>query len=402
MATAIILAAGKSTRTYPLTVTRPKALLKVVNRTIIDHILDQLEGLVDEAVIIVGYKKEMIQEHLGNKHGSIKLTFIEQDEQLGTGHALLAAKGKVKGRFLMLAGDDLYSAEDLKRMFSHKYAALASKQEDPRRFGVYVLKKDKPVGIVEKPDEPPSNLANTSCYMLDDTVFGMLEKLKKSKRGEYEVTDAINILASEGKLELELVLDYWHPISYPWNLLEANSHFLTKARRKIEGEVGHNVTINGEVSIGKGTLVRDGTYIDGPVVIGKNCIIGPGAYIRPETSIGDNCNIRAEVFDTIIGDGCAAKHNCYIGHSVLGEDVNIGAGTVTSDYRHDGRNHITVVNDAKVDTNRRKLGSFMGDHVRTAINTSIYPGRKIWPWTGTLPGEVVTKDKMGMELRQKS
>ena len=88
-----------------------------------------------------------------------------------------------------------------------------------------------------------------------------------------------------------------------------------------------------------------------------------------------------------------SKHVAYLGHSVLGEDVNIGAGTITADYRHDGRNHMTLVNGNKVDSGRRKLGAFLGDDVKTAINTTIYPGRKIWPNLGTLPGEIVTKDK---------
>jgi bifunctional UDP-N-acetylglucosamine pyrophosphorylase/glucosamine-1-phosphate N-acetyltransferase len=89
-----------------------------------------------------------------------------------------------------------------------------------------------------------------------------------------------------------------------------------------------------------------------------------------------------------------AKHFSYIGHSVIGEDVNIAAGTVTSDYRHDGKEHTTMINGRKIGTNRRKLGAFIGDNVRTGINTSIYPGRKIWPGMFTLPGEIVKEDKM--------
>lgn len=395
----VILAAGKSTRTYPLTVTRPKALLKIVNKTILEHTLDNLTGLVDEVIVIVGFKKEMIIDYFGDKYNGIRLIYVEQKEQKGTGHALLQAKDLVKDRFLMLNGDDLYSKDDLKKCLEKKYCVLVKEVENPERFGI--LKTDGKLvkKIIEKPQEYISNLANCQAFVLDKSIFDI--ELNKTSRGEYEVTDYVNALAKIEDIEYVIVKDYWQPIGYPWNILEANSHFLKLIKTKIENNVviEDNVHIKGEVIIGKGTIIKSGTYIEGPVIIGENCTIGPLAYIRPDTAIGNKCTIRSEVFDAVIGDESVLKHHAYIGHSVLGVDVNIGAGTVTSDYRHDGKNHITVVNDNKIDSGRRKLGSFMGDYVRTGINTSIYPGRKLWPWTGTLPGEIVLKDKMDMALR---
>ena len=105
---AVVLAAGKSTRTYPLTLTRPKPLLEVANKPILQHNLESLSGLIDEVILVVGYRKEMIKERFGEEFNGIKLTYVEQKEQLGTGHALLHAEGYVSGRFLVLMGDDIY------------------------------------------------------------------------------------------------------------------------------------------------------------------------------------------------------------------------------------------------------------------------------------------------------
>jgi len=121
-------------------------------------------------------------------------------------------------------------------------------------------------------------------------------------------------------------------------------------------------------------------------------MIGPNAYLRPNTTIGNNCVIRAEVVDCIIMDNTKAKHFSYLGHSVIGENVNIAAGTITADFRHDGDMHTTLVNGVIVNTERTKLGAMIGDNVRTGINTIIYPGRKIWVEKSTLPGQVVKED----------
>jgi|GEM_PF-1336078 len=185
-------------------------------------------------------------------------------------------------------------------------------------------------------------------------------------------------------------------INYSWEPLDANQTLLASIKNSIDPSVTieEGVTIIGEVIIGKKTRIMAGSYIEGPVIIGAGCEIGPMAHIRSDTSIADGCRIgKTEVVDCIIMRTCTSKHHAYLGHSILGEDVNIGAFTVTADYRHDGQEHKCVVCDEKVATGRKKLGAFIGDHVRTAVSTSIYPGRKLWPHSTTLPGEVVKKDE---------
>ena len=392
---AVILAAGKSTRTYPLTLTRPKPLLKIINKSILEHNLDALNGIVNEAVIIIGYKGDMIRKAIGKRYKSISIKYIEQKEQLGTGHAVKLAEYHLKDRFIVLGGDDLFSKKDIKRCVKHKYCVLAQKVKEPKKFGIIDVKNNFLIKIEEKPLNPKNNLANTALYVLDKKVFDA--EIKKSKRGEYELTDYVSSFSKKEKIFVEKVKDYWLPISYPWSYLEANVFFLRRIKKRvIKGRIEKGVVVKGKIILEKGAVIRSGTYIEGPIYIGKNTEIGPQAHLRPDVIIMDSCKIgKAELVDCVIMNKSVCKHKAYIGHSVIGENVNLGAGLITSDYRHDGSNHITLINDQKVDTGRRKLGTFIGDNVKTGIGTLIYPGRKIWPGKTTLPGEIVRKDVMG-------
>ena len=385
---AVILCAGKSTRTHPLTVTRPKALLPLANRPLLSHQLEALHGIVKEAIIIVGYQADMIRKRYGYNYGNIKLTFIEQKEQLGTGHALLQARSLLKKKFIVLYGDDLYSRSDLKKVSKTKWGILVNPVEDPTRFGIVLIKDGYAKKIVEKPTKFIGKLANAGAFVFEPSVFE--GEITKSPRGEFEITDMFNYAAQKQNITPVPIKEGWIPIAYPWDVLNANMFLLKQMKgQKIKGTVEKYVNIKGSVKIGYGSLIKSGTYIEGPVVIGENCEIGPNAYLRPYTSIGDKCKIRAEIYDSVLMDGVVAKHESYIGHSVIGEKSNIAAGTITADYRHDGDMNVTLIKGKKVNSYRKKLGAFLGDNVRTGINSCIYPGRMIWPDRSILPGEVV-------------
>ncbi len=184
-------------------------------------------------------------------------------------------------------------------------------------------------------------------------------------------------------------------IQYPWDFLRANEQYVASLTENvIEGEVHPSAVIEGVVHLGSGTRILPGVFIEGSVVIGANCKIGPNCYIRGNTSIGDACHIgqSVEIKNCLILSKTNVGHLSYVGDSVLGENVNFGAGTTTSNLRHDGKNHRSTVNGVLIDTGRRKFGTIVGDRVHTGINTSIYPGRKLWPDTTTRPGEIVQRD----------
>lgn len=184
-------------------------------------------------------------------------------------------------------------------------------------------------------------------------------------------------------------------IRYPWDLLRANEQFVAALTvDRIEGDVHPLAVIEGRIHLGKGSRILPGVFIEGHVIIGENCKIGPNCYIRGNTSIGDKCHIgqSVEIKNCLILSKTNVGHLSYVGDSVLGEGVNFGAGTTTSNLRHDGANHTSRVEGKLLDTGRRKFGTIVGDGVHTGINTAIYPARKLWPNTSTLPGEIVRKD----------
>lgn len=393
---AVIFAAGKSTRTYPLTLTRPKPLLPVANRPLLEHQLNALDGIVDAVVLVVGYRHEMIRERFGDAHGDMAIEYVLQTEQRGTGHALLECAGLIDGPFLAMNGDDLYAPADLRTLAGHENAVLAAPVDDPSGFGVLEVDDAKRlIRIVEKPTEFVSNLANVGAYAFTPDVFDVLKGIEPSIRGEIEITSAIQALADTTGFEVVEAQGHWLPIGYPWDLLQANAWILENILcEDIQGTVSPGAHLSGVVSVGQGTVIRPGVVIDGPVCIGDNCTIGPNTWLRSGTSIGNGCKAGqgVEIKNSILMDGAAVPHLSYVGDSVIGAGANLGCGTVTANYRHDGKNHKSMIKGELVDTGCRKLGAIIGDGVHTGINTSIYPGRKIWPGASTLPGEVVERD----------
>jgi len=393
---AVLMVAGKSTRTYPLTLTRPKPLLPIANRPLIYHSLDQMVGLFDEVILITGYKKEMIEKELGNSYRGMRLIYQEQEEQLGTGHAVLQAKPHIKDKFVAMNGDDLFAHEDLNELISYDYAALVKRVENPSLYGVFqVDEKNRVKNLVEKPTEDLGDLANIGCYVLHPDFFDELEKTPLSERGEIEITSTVLAVARQRDFYALPIRGFWLPTGYAWNLLDHQEYLMPGlVEENYQGVVEPGATVRGPVSIGPGTLVKAGSYIEGPVVIGRDCVIGPNCFIRKYSSIGDNCRVghAVEIKNSIIMNDAKISHLSYVGDSVIGTDCNLGAGTITANLRHDLASVKSVVKQKDVDSKRIKLGSIIADGVKTGIHTTIYPGRKIWPGLRTRPGQIVDQD----------
>ena len=179
-------------------------------------------------------------------------------------------------------------------------------------------------------------------------------------------------------------LSSWCDIGEPWNLLDANESFLSSVSEVNEGEIEDYVIIKGPVVIGKGSIIRSGSYIEGPCIIGDNCMIGPHAYIRPSTSIGDGCHIghSSEIKNSVIMHETKIPHFNYVGDSVIGSGCNFGAGSKIANLRHDRRN----VKSAGRDTGRKKFGAVVGDNVQLGINCSVNVGTIIGSGVMAAPG----------------
>lgn len=180
-----------------------------------------------------------------------------------------------------------------------------------------------------------------------------------------------------------------------WDLLLANErHLRGRADYLMEAEPHASLHVDGRLRVGRGTRILPGVVVEGDVVIGEDCKIGPNCYLRGATTIGARCHVgqAVEIKNSVLLDGTNVGHLSYVGDSILGRKVNFGAGTLTSNLRHDGRNHRTLVAGELVDTGRRKFGAVVGDGVHTGIHTSIYPGRKLAAGATTRPGEIVRTD----------
>ncbi|MCQ6962840.1 bifunctional sugar-1-phosphate nucleotidylyltransferase/acetyltransferase [Methanolobus chelungpuianus] len=394
---AVILAAGEGTRMRPLTAARPKVMLPIANKPMMEHSVDAaIQAGIRDFVIITGYREDSIKDYFGDGSGKgISIDYVHQDSQLGTANAIGYAKGHVDGRFVVLNGDMLISPEHIRHLIStDKDAVITVKEvDDPSHFGVIETDGDRVIRIIEKAQHPPSKLANAGIYLFTEAVFDFIAKTQLSPRGELEITDSLQMMIDAGCNVGYAVLDSdWIDIGRPWDLLDANRVLLENMKGMCEGTVEPYATLHGEVTVGRGTIIRNGSYIIGPVVIGDDCDIGPNCFIRASTAIGNNVHIgnAVEVKNSIIMDGTKIGHLSYLGDSVIGLKCNFGAGTKVANLRHDGKNIKCSVKGKVVDTGRRKLGVIMGDDVHTGINTSINVGMMMEAGSYSHPGEVIT------------
>ncbi len=226
---AIILSAGEGKRLQPLTLTTPKTLLKLNGKSVLEHTLDILDGLVDEAIIIVGYLKEQVIKQIGNKHNNLKIRYAEQKELLGTGHAIMQAAHFIKAgeEFIIIPGDDLFSKDDIKRCLKYRYCVLVDKAERPEQFGVIEEKNGIIIGIEEKPEKPKSKLVSTGLWKMDTKIIELMKRQEKTIRGEYEITSALTELIRIEKVNYEKAT-YWRAIN--------NIQELEKARQFVKNQ----------------------------------------------------------------------------------------------------------------------------------------------------------------------
>ena len=388
---AVILAAGEGSRMRPLTYARPKVMLPIANKPILEHLLVEIrQAGITEFIFVVGYRDEQVRGYFdtGEKWG-VNIVYTDQRKQLGTADAIRMVESLVDGNFLVVNGDIIVNHKDIKKL-ANKNGNTMSVVEvaDTGGLGVVELSEGKVVHICEKTGKSPSRMANAGLYLFTSDIFEAVSMTPKSPRGEYEITDSLSLMMDRGSDISYHKISYWLNLSYPWDLLTINESLLAGIESQNLGEIEENVVIKGAVSIGENTVVRSGSYIAGPVIIGQNCEIGPNCYIRPFTAIADSCHIgnAVEVKNCIIMEGSKFPHHNYVGDSIIGEGCNFGAGTKVANLRLDKKD-IWI---ADVNTRRRKLGAIVGDKVETGINVSINVGCLIGNNTHIGPGAVAS------------
>jgi len=403
---AVILAAGEGVRLQPITSTRPKHLIKVGGKPILEYCLDAVKASgIEEALIVIHYMGEAIRQYFGDgKEFGLKIEYVEQKAVLGTGNAVSLVEPYVKDDFLMAYGDLLFSADAVKKVIGlyekEKPAATMAvvSVKNTEDYGIVELENEKQVKrVVEKPkhDEAPSDLANAGIYVFSTEIFDKIRETSASARGEWEITDAVSqLLKKKTVLAVKVSQSDWVDIGRPWDLLEANRWALERMNHRVCGLVENGAYFVGPVSVAETARVRSGVYVEGPAFIGEECDIGPNCYIRPYTSVGKKVRIgnACEIKNSLIMDHAHIGHLSYVGDSVLGENCNLGAGTVMANYRLDGGTIKMAVRDRVVDSGRRKLGAVLGDGVKAGVNALFMPGVKVGCNSQVGPGVVVYRD----------
>ena len=352
---AIILAAGEGSRLRPLTRSKPKAMLPVANRPIIEYVIDALlENGIRDIVVVVGYRKEDVIRHLNRLEAPIQV--VVQERQLGTADALRAAESEITDDFLVLPGDNYINAESIARIKKERNAMLVAEHPNPSNFGVVVIRNGFVREIIEKPEDAPTFTVSTGVYSFTPDVFSYLRT--------NEIPDAISAMIASGQRIRAIPADDWQDAIYPWDLLKLNSRMLKGITPEIGGTVDASVIRRGTVHIGTGTTIGPNTVIYGPVTIGSNCNIGPNCVIMPDASIGNRVVLEpfTYVADSLIMSDVKIGSHSRIVSAVFGQGCILADHTTTYPFAS-----FIEVGDR---VHKEEFGAVLGDGVRAAPFTT--------------------------------
>jgi bifunctional UDP-N-acetylglucosamine pyrophosphorylase/glucosamine-1-phosphate N-acetyltransferase len=404
---AVVLAAGEGLRLRPLTDNRPKHLLPVACKPILQHLAENLATCgISDVILVVGRWRQVIAEALEKTVGrSLRISYAIQTGVLGTADAVRTARDYVEDEpFIVLYGDIYTTTSAIERVIetfrngSCEAAMAVAPVSAPQFFGIVTIEDGYVKSVVEKPSPKLAvgNLANAGIFVFSPGIFEAIGKTDRSERNELEITQSLKILMNQGGKIKAIALESgaWKDIGRPWDLLEANELALRNIKPSIQGMIEEGARLIGPVIVDKGAVVRSGAYVEGPVIISEGAEIGPNSYIRPFSSVGRNVRIGSgcEVKNSIVMNDTKIPHLSYVGDSIIGERCNLGAGTIVANLRFDGQPVKMMISRKMVDTGRRKLGAVLGDEVQTGINVSIMPGVKIGSHSTINPGLTIYRD----------
>jgi glucose-1-phosphate thymidylyltransferase len=340
----LLLAGGRGTRLRPLTYFGNKHMLPIANKPMLLYGLEHLRnaGIVEVGVVL-GPVKEGVQELLGDgsRYG-VKVAYIDQPDPKGLAHAVKISEGFLNGEpFVMYLGDNLLreGVARFRQVFEREELDCVTgvtPVPNPSSFGVAEVRDRRILSLEEKPKKPRSNLALIGVYVFGPRIFGAIKELKPSRRGELEITEAIQVLIEQGrKVRAETVEGWWKDTGRPEDMLEANQLVLSDLRTDIRGHLSKGTHYTGKVAVGKGSTTIGTVSIRGPAIIGEGCSLGPNVHIGPYTAIADGCNLKnVEVENSIVMKGCRIESGKRIVDSLIGSYSTIANGAASVPQGH--------------------------------------------------------------------
>lgn len=386
---AILLAAGEGRRLRPLTRNRPKVMIDVGGKPILEHNVSALvQSGITDITLVVGYRRESIQNHFGDgRDWGADIRYAVQERQLGTGHALLTGldAAEPKGPFLVLPGDNHIAPRLIQSLIQAEGEAVlaTTRTRMPREYGVVHVEDDHVKRIEEKPRRPETRLISTGIYRLPPTIRDHLGGEERTA-----LPDAVNHAIQHGMAVKNLPTeDTWQDAVYPWDLLSLNDRVLRNLETDTkQAEIMDNVTIEGPCRIGTGTRIRAGSYIIGPVVIGEDCDIGPNALLYGPLTVGDHSRIGpfTETQASLILENVRVDTGCVVRHSILDDGARLGPRVSTD------RGPAVFETDDEL---RRvdRLGAVVGQDAFIGANTVLEPAAIIGTGASVAPNRIVKR-----------
>jgi len=401
---AVILAGGKGTDLFPLTQTRPKPMITLLGKPILQYLIKELKEIgLTEILIVTGYKGDQIRDYFkkGSEFG-VCIHYADQGEKEGIESALLASEDFVKNEseFLLLFGDIVSEKGLMLRAlnaFENTQADMTmtlTLRGDTGDFGIVDIDSMgmvKKAGIKKAEPKAQSNYVDAGCFVIRTDIFDEVKK-------QSSLSQAINNRIEKGdKVAAAIWEKEWIDIGKPWNIIEANKMLLSKLKVSTIAKdvyIAPNVELKNAVIIEEQTEISSGTVLNGPLYIGPNSYVGNNVLIRNHCSIGKGAIVGfgSEIKNSVLFDESKVYRLCYVGDSVIGKNSILSSGVITVNTETPRKEVTMNINGEKVNTGLMKLGAILGDNCEIGVNTLIFPGRKVASGSTIPPGSQIKED----------
>jgi UDP-N-acetylglucosamine diphosphorylase/glucosamine-1-phosphate N-acetyltransferase len=389
---AVVMCAGNGFGLWPITETVAKPMVKLLGKSLLFRILEGLKDAgIRNAHFVTSHLEEKViaEARVDCERLGISPFFIHQKSRLGTADAVKSVEGAINGPFIVASGDHVLDMDIYKgavNAFSGESLVVLKRVRNPYAYGVAEVENGVITGMIEKPQQPKTDLANVGIYIFNENIFKELRGVRLSVRNEYEITDIL-----KGKRAF-VTEKYWLDVGMPWMLLEAMDFLFSIEKPRMDGEMRKTETGSGRIILEEGAVVEE-SAIEGNLYLGKNARMGPFSTIRGNVCIGNNTSImeNCAITSTLMGRENNIGAGCIISDSVMGNSVDIGASAKFSSQKLD-KGPVTIETRKGPKTAPGNFGAVVGDNAKIGMNSSVLPGRLIGTDAWIAPNSVVSRN----------